>query len=403
MTFETLWEEPNCEPLGRVSYTEWSRVRACVLRSAFARQPKSRTWERGSTWTAVGNARHRLLEEIQEAQRDGRGAPSAIWVRTRFDALLGFERAQLLEQWSPAAVPPVKRWPDPVFVKARMAHELGIGENDSAWPDPESPVEMGGPAGYSRPTEVVHATAPGRGSYRVEEWLSDEVRNLHGRVDRLENRDGHLVVVDFKTGIGTPSEELQTRHRDQMLFYAGLVEAVYSEWPLLELHPASGPPISISYTPADVEQLRGVVDQDRTNFNVALEAGALTSSSQPSLTACSWCPFQVVCPALVSEWNATVSPSGPPSRAISLVAGRVTTVREAPLAKDVVINQPADLSVSAGEVYVTRLPVGLGVDPGDFIVIAGAEIAGGPRVLRARWDSRVRVVPAGAMPDMGVV
>lgn len=385
------WPEPRCDPIGTLSYSEWARARACPLKAAFARDPDTRHWNRGSTWSAVGNARHRLVEDVEAGTHSGLGPPSAAWIRTRFEVLLTAERDRLMQEWSPASVPAVKQWPDTIYVKTRMARDLGGGK-DSEWPDPSVLLHASPDKAKELPTQTAAQSAPAAGAYVVEASISDPDRNLYGRVDRMENHDGHLVVVDLKSGIGTPLEELVVRHRDQMIFYAGLVQAAYNQWPGLELHPATGPPAPVPYDPVDVEHLREAVDQDRDLFNTALAAGAMTDAAKPSATACSWCPFQVVCPALVSNWeNVARNPDGLPRRDISLAAGTVRTVHHTSMATDVVIEQAMDLSVPAGDVSVTRLPAVLTVEPGDALVVSGAELAGGSRVLRARWDSRVRV------------
>ena len=58
-----------------MSYTEWSRVRVCALRAAFARDPDARAWDRGGIHSAIGIARHALGEEVAAGRKAGRGAP----------------------------------------------------------------------------------------------------------------------------------------------------------------------------------------------------------------------------------------------------------------------------------------------------------------------------------------
>lgn len=389
------WPEPRCEPIGTVSYSEWARLRVCPLKAAFARDPGTRHWDRGSIWSAVGNARHHLVEEVEAETRAGLTAPSTAWVRARWDTLLSVERDRLAQQWSPATVPPVKQWPDTVYVRTRLARDLGGGDGDG-WPDPAARplvTESSGAGTFGQSS--VPPLAPG--THLVEVWLRDPVHQLHGRVDRLEHRGGELAVVDLKSGIGSSAEESAARHRDQMIFYAGLVQASYQQWPRLELQPAAGPDVAVPYGPAEVEQQREAAAQDREDFNAALAAGRVADAARPGAATCGWCPFQVVCPALTSNWGRVVAElDGLPSRAVSLAIGLVQTLRRDSMATDLVIAQPVDLTVPAGEVSVTRLPAGLQVEPGDAVAVAGAELAGGSRVLRARWDSRIRIESGGA-------
>ena len=394
MTSTLSWPEPDCAPVGVLSYSEWSRLRSCNLKAAFARDPSTRSWDRGGVLSGVGSARHRLVEEVAAAQAAGLGSPTNALVRSRFDTLLAAERDRLARQWSPAEVPPVKQWPDVVYVRTRLATDLGTG-NREAWPETDSPAHPTGES-TSRPGASGTKARPGDGEHLVEAWLDDAERALVGRVDRLDNRAGGLVVVDLKSGVGKSPEELVTRHRDQMLFYAGLVEATHGEWPGLELNPVEGSAVAVTYCHLEVDEMRDAAQTDRAAFNARLGAGHLSANAQPSQARCNWCPFQVVCPALQARWPEPTISDGPPSlRALSLVAGTVQSVRRATASIDVVVVQEAFLSLSPGPVTITRLPAALQVDIGDGLVVAGAEIAGGARVLRARWDSRVRVETAG--------
>lgn len=385
------WPEPSGDLLRTMSYSEWARVRACPLKAAFARDPETRHWNRGSTWSAVGNARHRLVEEVEAGIRAGLGPPASAWVRARLDVLLGVERDRLMQQWCPASVPAVKQWPDSIYVKTRMARDLGGGDG-SGWPDSDAPVQPLTQTNDWMSSQPAVQPAPAPGGCHVEAWLSDLRRAFIGRVDRLENRAGLLTVVDLKSGIGTGGQDLAIQHRDQMLFYAGLVQAVYGQWSALELRPVDGSHVPISYDPEEGERLREAVDEDRQSFNAAVEEKGVAAAAKPSASTCAWCPFRVVCPALVSSWDKVSGGcEGTPNRSLSLAAGLVQTVRRSSTATDVVIEQAVDLSTPAGEVSVTRLPVNLSVEPGDALVVAGGEVAGGTRVLRARWDSQIRV------------
>ncbi len=386
------WPEPHCEPVGPVSYSEWARIRTCNLRAAFARDAGTKHWLRGTTWSAVGNARHHLAEEVQAGRATGLPPPSSAWVRARMDALLSGERDRLVQEWAPALVPPVHQWPDTVYVKARLARDLGTG-GGSGWPDPKLPAQGADDENSAGPAakDAGHPSL-GPGETLVELWVEDVPRQLRGRLDRLENRHGRLAVIDLKSGIGSTPSDPVTRFRDQMLFYAGLVQAAYGEWPELELQPMTGPSVPVTYSPTEAKAMRRAVADDRDAFNAAVAAHALVNASTPSLRACSWCPFQVVCPALSSNWEkVTPERQEAPVKGFSLAAGIVQTVRHTPDTTDVVIAQDRDLSTPAGEVSVTRLPAELSVRSGDALAVAGAEVSGGSGVLRARWDTRIRV------------
>ena len=232
------WPKLGCQAIESLSYSEWARLRLCPLKAAFARDPATRHWNRGSTRSAVGNARHRLVEEVESGRRGGLATPSTAWVRTRWETLLNWEHARLARQWGPATVPPIKQWPDTVSTKVRLALDLGGGDADG-WSDPAAPAGLAEALG---PGPFDQASAPELpfGARLVEVWLKDPVHQLQGRLDRLEHRDEKLTVVDLKSGIGSSPKELIARHRDQMLFYAGLVRANYQRWPELEARAHGG-------------------------------------------------------------------------------------------------------------------------------------------------------------------
>ena len=382
------WPRPVVDAVGDLSYSGWSRIRTCLLRAAFALDPATKHLNRGGLHAAVGNARHRLIELVADGRRDGRADPSTVWVKTQFDRLLSDEGARLAAQWFPSEVPPVRGWPDVALTKARLARELGVA-GGLDWPPQEAlPPRAKPPADQSQGPTPQEPPEPGHAF--AEETLRDHERGFWGKIDRIENRAGTIVLVDFKSGLGASNDQLIERYRLQMLFYAGLVKAAYGVWPKVELVPVSGGAIAIEYDPLDAESVRAEAAADRTALNRAIASGGLVTSAQPSVTKCGWCPFQVVCPALLSQWPSIATPGNVPlHRAISLARGEVREVHSHHASTDVVIAQPDELTAPAGEVTVTRLPPGLLTDVGAPFAVSRVSPAGSDRVLRARWDSLI--------------
>ncbi|WP_457254431.1 PD-(D/E)XK nuclease family protein [Pedococcus sp. P5_B7] len=371
--------------LNDLSYSGWSRIRACPLRAAFALDPTTSGLDRGNQYSAIGNARHRLVELVAEGRREGRPEPNRRWVRGQFDRCVSMERDRLTEQWSPAEVPPVRSWPDIALTRAKISKELGT-EDGPDWPESQIPwPHAEGIAGtFYSPTVPV---LPSPGEVATEVTLRDARRALWGRIDRLENRSGVIVVVDFKSGIGASPEELIERHRLQLLFYAGLVHQSYGVWPELELVPVNGRPVHLDYDHTDVESVRAGAVADRARFNADAAAGNLASAVQVSAERCAWCPFQAICPALLSQWSTASSGGAPLGRSVSLARGRVQEVRRHQSSTDVVLAQPQQLTAPAGEVVVTRLPAGLTTSRGDELTVSRVSPAGSDRVVRAQWDT----------------
>lgn len=374
------------EAVDDLSYSGWSRIRTCLLRAAFALDPATSGLDRGNLYSAIGNARHRLVELVAEGRRGGRPVPGTSWVRDQFDQLVSAERARLIEQWYPAEVPQIRSWPDVALTRAKMARELGAAHGP-AWPDVPQPLQhKSNDAGQFGPSAVPELPSPGE--ITVEATLRDAKRGLWGRIDRIENRSGVIAVVDLKSGIGVSDAVLIERHRLQLLFYAGLVNASYGIWPTLELVPLTGGPVRLEYEQGDVESVRAAAVADRAAFNAAIAAGDLAHSVTVSAERCAWCPYQPVCPALRSQWPQVTSPGGaPPGRSLSITKGRVKEVRAHHSSTDVVITQSDKLTAPAGDVTVTRLPPRIETSIGSELAVCRVSPAGSDSVLRAQWDS----------------
>lgn len=218
---------------------------------------------------------------------------------------------------------------------------------------------------------------PAPGQSLSEESLWDTELRLYGWVDRIDNRDGKLVVVDLKTGVSISADQLVSMYRNQMLFYAGLVHAVYGLWPQLEIMPASCQAVAIQYTPGQVENLRHAAGMDRAAFYADLADEDRWSMARPSTEACAWCPFLVTCSAFLDS-TAPVTDAGQLiERSLSVVAGVVTAVIMHTGGTDVILVQDRDLALPSGEIAVARLPEDLVVEAGDTLIAARLEGPGG--------------------------
>jgi hypothetical protein len=366
-------------------------MRACRLKAAFSMDERTKTLERGGVRSAIGNARHRLAELVETGRRDGRATPESGWVRSQFDLLLNEERTDLQAQWSPAEVPPIRLWPDVALTKAKLARALGSPDG-SPWPGlaNERLRGNGGPASGGRSAAHRNPDPPEIDEAKVEITLRDPDRGFWGRIDRLENKAGTLTVVDLKSGIGVPHDQLADRHRTQMLFYAGLVQAAFEVWPRLELAPVDGSTVVLDYKHADVEGVRAEAAEDRSALNAAVSRGTLRTGIQATAARCAWCPFQVVCPALVEGWSSLAPPDNVPlHRAVSLVRGEVREVKSHESSTELVIRQREALTAPAGDVIVTRLPPGSWAAPGAYVAVSRVAPSGNDSVLRATWDSLI--------------
>lgn len=137
----------------------------------------------------------------------------------------------------------------------------------------------------------------------VERWVSAPVGSIiaEGRVDRIDERDGELVVVDYKTG----------RHglrvsdaRDSLalgLYALAVRRQFHRTCRRVELHHLpSGTVASWEHTPESLAALRDRAEQLAAEFQSAadeLELGGDPVALFPVRTGthCSWCDFRAHC------------------------------------------------------------------------------------------------------------
>lgn len=384
------WPTLTARPISELAFTGWQRVRGCSLRGVFAQDGAIKDLDRSGLAAAVGRARHALVEYVDARRRERWDAPNPDWVRRAFHELLVIERSKLAVSWRPAEIPQVRRWPGLNLVEARLVRDLsGIGT--PAWADgvsvKESVTRDGSKSGHT-PRSAQRTLPPGR--RMTEVVVRDEGRRLWGRLDRVERRDDKYAVVDLKLGIGLEREEIVARHREQMLFYAGLVESEYGVWPTLEIHAIAGPPLLIQYSAGEVDALRASVEEDRQRFNHQVENTLALATADASLKHCLNCPFKVVCPSFAENWAEITSEATTTTRMrLSLARGVVIEGHVTSSFAQVEIEQEAAYTAPEGRVMVTGLPVGLEVPRGTVLAVSRVAPANSDSVLRANWDSAI--------------
>lgn len=383
---------PQCGPVSVVSYSAWTGMKSCEWKAAYSRDPRTRGLSRGSVFSAIGNARHGVEEDVARGMKAGWGRPTRSWVEQRFTYLLGREAEDLQREWAPTLVPAVRTWPHVTRVRMTLGRRLGeAGEPgmDLAWPPPDQERAKPGPI-----PDTAHWQAPSiePGEALPEVWLLDLARQFRGQIDRLERTEAGFAVTDFKSGIDAGPQELVQRHRQQLIFYSGLVDAAYGNWPTLAVHSVSGQKVNVDYGLDEAKQLRDDVDSTRASFNRRLKDGSLSAGLAVHEPPCPWCPFRVVCPVVRSQWEELVNavPAGS-RRALSLASGKVTSVSAHDSGKQVVIVQEEALTAPSGPVTITRLSPDLDVEEGSHLSVSGLDVLG-PNVLRVEWNSIVRVV-----------
>ncbi|PRY60219.1 RecB family exonuclease [Knoellia remsis] len=140
-----------------------------------------------------------------------------------------------------------------------------------------------------------------RGIERTVSFVSGALR-VTGRVDRLDERDGELVVVDYKTS-RRPSTEEEARTSLPLALYAAAVWKMFRH-PCLRVelhHVPSGEVVRHTHTP---ESLTRKVDEAKSLARDAQRADddfaerGIESALFPPVVGplCSWCDFREHCP-----------------------------------------------------------------------------------------------------------
>ncbi|WP_392542872.1 RecB family exonuclease [Oryzobacter telluris] len=158
------------------------------------------------------------------------------------------------------------------------------------------------------------------GIERTVSFVSGELR-LTGRVDRLDDRDGELVVVDYKTSRVAPTDD-DARTSLALALYAAAVWKMFRRRTLrVELHHVpSGTRAVHEHTPESltrkVEQARSIARDARRADRDFAEKGAESELFPPRTgPLCGWCDLRAHCPEgqaagpEKSDWAALEEPA----------------------------------------------------------------------------------------------
>ncbi|MEO6700409.1 MAG: PD-(D/E)XK nuclease family protein [Jatrophihabitantaceae bacterium] len=126
---------------------------------------------------------------------------------------------------------------------------------------------------------------------------------ISGRVDRIDERDGELVIVDYKTG-RSRLDSGDARGSLALALYALAAErTLHQRCRRVELHHLpTGDVAEFEHTEASLEQHLGRAEQTATDIMAATDTVAggadpmevFEPNPSPS---CSWCDFRRACPA----------------------------------------------------------------------------------------------------------
>ncbi|WP_238152801.1 RecB family exonuclease [Kribbella speibonae] len=281
------WRPPQTPPDASVVspslLATWS---SCRLRATFQRAPATAGLRKMGLRAAVGTVAHAMLEQRFRSQEAFASAWAAESERTY---------QKLRRVWAPAVPPRPCNWPGWALTKHQVAKRVVR----------DLRCEL---SGYSRTRERTQASLTTESADRLptlpwrERWLEDGDRKLAGRPDLVDRIDGVLTVVDYKTG----ARDLTNERRDQLLFYAALVQATLGELPVRgEMWRTDGATQGFHIASAAVDDVvrRALLVRDEMN----LTSGAqLESKANPGPDTCPYCPFRVACRPFIrayrSDW-----------------------------------------------------------------------------------------------------
>lgn len=359
---------PKPSTLEWVSASRAWRLTRCAYRILFELDPRFAGWSRHGERAALGIAAHGLMERVWRGEADDPTTPADAWLEAAWAEGVAAEHARLREQWQPAASPPPDGWPGYSRTKVLLLRSLQ-----------RQIIERRQRPKRSEVPRAVHSEHGTMALPAVELELRDPLHRLYGRPDRIDRVAGELRVVDLKS-TGPQQDERGEKQRFQLVFYAGLVEAVTGECPSVGviLEP-SGKEHATSITQSMVDEVRKIVALCRESVESSSEIEGL---AQPSSQTCMYCPFAVVCAPFTNAWQSDWK--------VNFVSGRIASVATFPTGLEIGIEQSRLFTCASKMVRLTGLPEGQSVSLGAELSASFVDVLG-PDVVRARWNTRLWV------------
>lgn len=139
---------------------------------------------------------------------------------------------------------------------------------------------------------------------RLEQTLSftTEALNVQGRIDRIDERDGELVVVDYKTGRSALTDD-DARTSMALAIYVQAVRKVFKQaCSLVELHHLpSGSVLTFRHTEESLQRQLERMEQIGQESGQAMAAVAESPESSDEIfpakasALCGWCDYWEFC------------------------------------------------------------------------------------------------------------
>ena len=249
------------------SFTSLKAYETCPLQYRYAHVLKVPVWGR---WTfSFGKSMHLTLERFFRLLSERRasaqttlfgdaGTPSVV--EPTLEELLKMYEASWIDEWYDS-----KETARRYLEKGRRILEKFYEQHSGHWPTTKA-IEQG---------------------FNLK--MGDYT--LKGKIDRIDERDGGVEIVDYKTNEIVPTK-LTADQKEQLLIYQMATEFVLHENPvaLTYYYLTENKPISFKGTPEELTALRERI----TTTIVAIRRGDF--AADPSPQKCRQCDFKSICP-----------------------------------------------------------------------------------------------------------
>jgi putative RecB family exonuclease len=144
----------------------------------------------------------------------------------------------------------------------------------------------------------------GREPEGVERTVATHTERLavSGRVDRIDERDGELVIVDYKTGRSVPDRDTVRSSLALALYALGAARTLRRPCRRVELHHLPSQTVA-SYEHTDESLRRHIERAEASADDIVAATDTLAAGATPDEVfppqpgpGCSWCDYRKLCP-----------------------------------------------------------------------------------------------------------
>ena len=262
---------PKLQPITKLSPTMCATLRQCSLRAGFRQARAQRTTR--NLEAPLGIIAHRVLEKassMNTSSKDLRTQAEAIWDKTATEMETELQSSSL-----DRSLLPITRWKKYYLLREhtiRRYEEIALSQGISE-------------------TQVI-----------ANERKFNSVREgFTGKPDLILRKKNGLVIIDYKSAeLSDDSEKREEKiksWRQQILFYASIVEEVFGEWPIDgEIRLLNKEVIHIAINSQEAMDIKQEAQELRNNYNAKIASGVLHSElAQYSIDSCRFCEFKGTC------------------------------------------------------------------------------------------------------------